>query len=162
MSILAGTDGVGPAIMPVVAFDVLARGSFDVRSEFAGFGSRPSVSSEVGSASVAQHYGTLGLGYRFLPDAMVGPRVALSVGVLRTAVHGNAEPTEKERHDTQWSVLLDGSAGATLRLSRRYYLTLAAHVQFAEPYVAIHLLDATVATTGRPNVALTTTLGAWP
>ncbi len=61
----------------------------------------------------------------------------------------------------QWSFLLDGSLGAGLRLYRRYYLTLAAHVQMAEPYVAIHFVDAVVATSGRPNLLLTLTVGAW-
>ena len=42
-----------------------------------------------------------------------------------------------------------------------YHVTFAAHVQLAEPYVAIHVLDTVVATTGRPNLLLTLTLGAW-
>ena len=61
----------------------------------------------------------------------------------------------------QWSFLMDGSLGAGLRLYRRYYLTLAAHVQIAEPYVAIHFVDAVVATSGRPNILLTLTVGTW-
>ena len=42
-----------------------------------------------------------------------------------------------------------------------YHLTLAAHVQVAEPYIAIHVVDTLVATSGRPNVLLSLTLGAW-
>jgi hypothetical protein len=40
-------------------------------------------------------------------------------------------------------------------------VTLAAHVQVAEPYIAIHVVDTLVATSGRPNVLLSLTLGAW-
>jgi hypothetical protein len=51
--------------------------------------------------------------------------------------------------------------GAGLRLPGRYYLTLAAHVHMAEPYVTIYFVDRVVATSGRPNLALTLTVGAW-
>jgi hypothetical protein len=42
-----------------------------------------------------------------------------------------------------------------------YDLTLAAHVQVAAPCLAIHFVDAVVATSGRPNLFLTLTIGAW-
>jgi hypothetical protein len=56
---------------------------------------------------------------------------------------------------------MDGSFGTGLRLGDRFYLTIAAHVQMAEPYVAIHFVDAVVATSARPNLLLTLTVGAW-
>jgi hypothetical protein len=39
-------------------------------------------------------------------------------------------------------------------------MTPTAHVQLAEPYVIIHIGDA-VATTGRLNLGLSLTVGAW-
>jgi hypothetical protein len=51
--------------------------------------------------------------------------------------------------------------GAGLRLGGRYYAALAVHVQVAAPYVAIHFVDEVVATSGRPNLILTLTVGAW-
>jgi hypothetical protein len=62
---------------------------------------------------------------------------------------------------TRWSLLLDGSVGARLRLSRRYYLTLAAHMQLAEPYVSVYFVSTRVATTERPNLLVSLTVGAW-
>jgi hypothetical protein len=38
---------------------------------------------------------------------------------------------------------------------------MAAHVQVAAPYVAIYFNDNRVATTGRPNLLLSLTVGAW-
>jgi hypothetical protein len=87
--------------------------------------------------------------------------LALSAGVLRTSVEGRADSPRQGHTVDQWSFLLDGSLGAALRLPDRYTLTLAAHVQMADPYVAIHFVDRVVATTGRPNLALTLTVGAW-
>jgi hypothetical protein len=92
----------------------------------------------------------------------VWPFFALSAGVLHTAVEGQAESPRQGHIEDRWSFLLDGGLGAGLHLQDRYTLTLAAHVQLAEPYVAIHFVDTTVATTGRPNLVLTLTVGVWP
>lgn len=160
-TVLVGTDGIGPALMPVMAVDWMPRSWLSVRGEAAGFGSHPAVTSEAGSAKLAQHYGILGVGFRFRAERSFSPFAFLAAGTLRTSVQGDAGPPMQERNANQWSLLLDGSLGARLRLSHRYYLTLASHVQFAEPYVAVRLLEARVATSGRPNLGLTATVGAW-
>jgi hypothetical protein len=77
------------------------------------------------------------------------------------SIEGKSGPFTEGRSVDQWSLLVDGSLGAGLRLYRRYYATLAAHVQLAEPYLIIHIADAVGATTGRPTLALTLTVGAW-
>ena len=51
--------------------------------------------------------------------------------------------------------------GVQLRLPDRFYLSLAAHAQLAEPYLAVRFVDTVVATSGRPNLLLTFTIGAW-
>ena len=81
--------------------------------------------------------------------------------MLRTAIDGQAEAPATAHFVERWSFLLDGSLGARMRLPGRYYLTLAAHVQVAEPYVAIHIADTVVATTGYPNLLFSLTVGAW-
>jgi hypothetical protein len=87
---------------------------------------------------------------------------ALAAGLLRTSVEGSTDSPNNQGHATeQWSLLFDGSLGAGLRLGDRFTLTVAAHAQIAEPYVAIHFVDAVVATSARPNFVLTLTVGAW-
>jgi len=81
--------------------------------------------------------------------------------VLRTAIDGEAVAPGSGHSVERWSFLLDGSLGARLRLPGRYHLTLAAHVQVAEPYVAIHFVDTLVATSGHPTLGLSLTVGAW-
>jgi hypothetical protein len=61
----------------------------------------------------------------------------------------------------QWSFVLEASAGARFRLSTRAHLTAAVHVQLAEPYVDIRVVNAGPATSGRPNVLLTFAVGEW-
>lgn len=154
-------DGVGPAVLPILRVDWAARSWLVAQATLAGLGSRPTVTTTVGSARVAQQYGALGGCYRFRPDQRLRPFFALAAGVLHTSVEGQPGLGAETHAVDQWSFLLDGSLGAGVRLYRRYYLTLAAHVQMAEPYVAIHFVDAVVATSGRPNLLLTLTLGAW-
>jgi hypothetical protein len=124
-------------------------------------GSRPAVTAAAGSARVAQQYGTFGACICAPAAQPIGLALALAAGVLRTAVDGQADAPERAHAIARWSLLLDASVGARLRLPDRYYLTLAAHVQVAQPYVAIHFVDTLVATTGRPNLLVTVTAGAW-
>jgi len=166
--LLTSLDGVGPALMPVVEVGWNAQAIMPslmpswlaLHAALAGFGSRPSVETATGSARVAQQYAVVGvrgcLGTRALQ-----PCGALAAGVLRTAIDGQAAVPEDAHSIERWSFLLDASLGARLRVTGRYHLTLAAHVQVAEPYVAIHFVDTLVATSGRPNLLLSLTLGAW-
>jgi hypothetical protein len=159
---LMSLDGVGPAVMPILGVDWAVRSWLVMRAALAGLGSRPTVKTTLGRARVAQQYGTLGGCYRFRSGQQVWPFFALAAGVLHTSVEGQPGLGPEAHKVDRWSFLLDGSLGAGLRLYRRYHLTLAAHVQMAEPYVAIHFVDAVVATSGRPNLLLTLTVGVWP
>jgi hypothetical protein len=158
---LTSLDGVGMAFLPVVRFDWAARSWLLVQVALAGMGSRPTVTKVESRARVAQQYGVLRACYRFRPDQRLHPILALSAGALRTSVEGQTDSPKQAHTADQWSLLLDGSLGVGLRLHGRYHLTLAAHVQVAQPYVAIHFTDEVVASSGRPNLLLTLALGAW-
>src|SRR4029079_3559057 len=129
--------------------------------EMAGLGSRPTVSTAAGSARIAQQYLVLGVCSR--PPAATGVRPTLGVaaGALRTAAEGRALAPGEGHAVERWSFLVQASAGARLGWAGRYFLTLAGHAQMAEPYVAIYVADTVAATTGRPNLLLTLTAGAW-
>lgn len=160
-AVLTSLDGVGPAFLPTARFGWAANSWLGVQGSFTGFGSRPTVANASGSARVAQHYGLLG-GCFCAPSARVfRPYAGLSVGVLRTSIAGEASAPEQAHVIQSWSFLVDASVGARLHLPGRYHLTLAAHVQVAQPYVAIHFVDARLATTGLPNVLVSLTVGAW-
>ena len=87
--------------------------------------------------------------------------MGLSAGALRTAADGEAESPLQGHSVAQWSFLVEASAGARLRLAKRAHLTAAVHVQFAEPYVDIRVVNAGPATSGRPNVLVTFAVGEW-
>ena len=153
--------GVGPALLPIARVDWPIRSWLVVQASLAGLGTRATVATTAGNARVAQAYGVLGGCYRFRSEQRLRPFIALSAGLLRTSVEGQANLPKQGHATEQWSVLFDGSLGAGLRLGDRFSLTIAAHVQTAEPYVAIHFVDTVVATSARPNLLLTLTVGAW-
>jgi len=159
---LASLDGVGPALLPLVRFDWAIEPKLVLQATLAGFGTRPSVATEAGNAQVAMQYGLLGACYRLDWQHPVRPLAALSLGALRTAVVGQAELPREGHSVDQWSFLFDASLGAAFQLSSQYALVLAGHAQLAQPYLAIHFGDQKVASSGRPNLLVSLTFGAWP
>jgi hypothetical protein len=154
-------DGIGPALLPTVRFDASVRPWFLTHATLAGLGTRPSVESPAGSAHVAQAYGLLGGSFRLPASTLVHPFAELSAGVLHTSVEGRADAPNRSRTADQWSFVGDAGFGTLLRLPDRFYLSLAAHVQLAAPHPAVRILGAVVATSARPNLLLTFTVGAW-
>jgi hypothetical protein len=154
-------DGVGPAVLPLVRFDWSLRSWFVAQASVAGLGTRATVEGQGGGAQVAQAYGLLGGVVRFRAGARLRPFVALSAGALHTSVEGRADAPNVGDVVDQWSFLVDAGPGAVLRLPDRFYLSLAAEAQLAEPYLGVRFLDTVVATSARPNLLVTATIGAW-
>ncbi len=140
-AVLASLDGVGPAILPLVRFDVALGPWLGLQVEAAGFGTRPTVGTPGASARVAQQYALLGACLCAPSMARLRPVVGLSAGALRTAADGEAESPLQGHSVAQWSFVVEASAGARLRLAKRTHLTAAVHVQFAEPYVDIRVVN---------------------
>ena len=154
-------DGVGPAVLPLLRFDWALRPWFLAQVALAGLGTRPTVETKAGSAQVAQAYGLVGACFRYRAGQWWHPIALLSAGALHTSVEGRADSPSQGRSADQWSLLLDAGVGMMLRMPNRFYLSLAAHAQMAEPYLAIRFVDTVVATSARPNLMLTLTVGAW-
>lgn len=159
---LTSLDGVGPAFLPLIRFDWMIESRVVLQATLAGFGTQPNVVAPEGNAQVAMQFGLLGACYRLDWRHPVKPLVALSMGALRTAVVAHADLPREGHSLNQWSFLADASLGAALQLSQHYAVSLAGHVQLAEPSVAIHFGDRTVASLGRPNLLATVTFGVWP
>jgi hypothetical protein len=156
-----GFGGVGLAVLPIVRFDWVLYPWLVAQASLAGLGTRPKVETRLGSAEVAQAYGAVGACYRLRAGRRLQPFLSLSAGALHTSVEGRANSPNQGQAAQQWSFLLDGGLGSWLKLRDRFYLALAAHVQMAEPYLGVRFIDTVVATSGRPNVLLTLTVGAW-
>ena len=155
-------ERLGPALLPLARFDWSLRSRLVAHVTLAGLGTRPTVDSPVGSAQVLQSFGLVGGSFFFFPsDARLRPFVEMAAGVLHTSVEGRADAPNQGRAADQWSALADVGVGAVLRLPDRFYLAPGIHAQLAEPYPVVRFLGTVVATTARPNLLLTLTLGAW-
>lgn len=154
-------DGVGPAILPLLRFDWALHPNFVAQAAVAGLGTRPTVEGRAGSAQVAQAYALLGGSVHLRASDRWRPFATLSAGALRTSVEGRALVPNQGQAVEQWSFVVDAGGGTLLRLPHRFYLSLALHAQIAEPYLAVRFLDTIVATSARPNLLLTLTVGAW-
>jgi hypothetical protein len=159
--VLTSLDGVGPAILPLLRLGWAPRSWFAVQGTVAGLGTRPSITTADGSARVSQAYGVLGVCYCARPEPGLHPVLAVAAGASRTSLDGRAEPPREGHEVDQWSFLMEGSVGVRHDFRSRFYLTLGSHVHLALPYVAIHFADTVVASTGRPNLLFTLTMGAW-
>jgi hypothetical protein len=160
-AVLSSLDGVGPAILPIVRLDAALNPWLGLEVEAAGFGTRPTVGTPGASARIAQQYVIAGACLCAPSTTRLQPVVGLSAGALRTAADGEADSPLQGHSIAQWSLLLEAGAGARLRLGNRTHLTAALHVQLAEPYVDIRVVNAGPATSGRPNVLLTFAVGEW-
>lgn len=160
-TVLTSLDGVGPALQPLVRFDFGLPAGFAAEATLSAFGTRPTVETDAGSVQVAQDYGVLGLRYTAPTDSKLAAFLALAGGALKTTLEGSADSPNRGHQVADWAFVAEGSLGARLAISRRYSLTLAAHVQFTTPYAAIHFVDERVASTGRPNLLASLTVGAW-
>lgn len=158
---LASLDGVGPAIFPMVRFDWAARSSLAVHATLAGLGTRPTIAGITSQARVAQQFAVVGASHAFATGGWLRPYAAFAVGALHTSMDGQADAPKQGHTVDQWSLLFDGCVGAVVPVSERTFVNLAGHAHLAQPYVAIHVADEAVATSGRPNLLLTLTIGVW-
>lgn len=154
-------DGVGLALLPLARVGWALTPWFAVQAALAGLGTRSTVTTTTGHADVTQDFGVLGGCFRWRAGQRVQPLLALSMGWLRTSVNGRVDPPKVGHRDARWALLGDASLGTAVRIYGRAHATLAAHLQWATPSTTIHFLDKTVASTGRPNLMLSLTLGAW-
>lgn len=161
-ALLAGLEGAGAAVLPVLRVDWAAHPWLLLQATVVGPGTTPSVATAAGEASIDQHHGVLGACLRLRSTQRVRPFLGVAAGALRTSVRGRATLASAEGHsEVRWSLLAEGSAGFAVHLGERYSVTLAAHAQVAQPYIAVHFGNTVVSTSARPNLLFTLTAGAW-
>ena len=159
VAVLGSLDGIDPAFLPTVRFGFAASSWLVAEATLAGLGTRPTIETALGTATVSQSYGLVGLAVSPFGSS-VRPFLSLSAGALQTSLEGQADSPEEGHFVTQWSFLVDAGLGARFLFSERYYLSPSFHVALAEPYVAVHFVDDEVARSGRPNLVASLTFGA--
>ena len=160
---VVGLSDIGPAILPVLRLGWALWPTLVAQVTVAGYGSHSSMQNDVGSAQIDQAFALLGARYHFFLGRRLHPTLSLSVGALHTGVeaHAQADSPLRSRDAALWSFLLDGGAGIGVALAEQFEVSLAAHVQIADPYPAIRFDRSVVATSTRPSLLFILTIGAW-
>ena len=157
---VAPASGLGPWIAPLVRVRLsLARGPL-VELELAGEGSTPVVTTQAGSASIAQNAFLLGVGWKFDLGWPLEPLVILAAGLLRTEVEPTPSPTYDGHAARQWSGLAALWTGVEWPLAVHVYLRGGAGLEAARPYPAVRFAEDEVATVARPAFLFSLSLGA--
>jgi hypothetical protein len=160
-ALLMSVGGVNPAVLPLVRFDWSLRSWFLIHAGLAGLGTRPTVTRPAGSAEVAQAYGLLGGSARLRAGEGWRLFATLAAGALHTSIEGRANSPNQGHSVAQWSALVDLGLDVALHLPDPLFLSLGAHAQLGEPYVGVRFVDAIVATSARPNLLVTASVGTW-
>lgn len=158
----ASFGGPPPAVTPIGRIALRLSNQAWARITVAGLGTRPSLETRYGSATVAQ---TLALGeavVMFRGDKPLRPFVSLGAGAVEVAVSGTGMSPYEGRTPQRWSAAFDGGLGAAFLLNARAALVAELHGLVAAPHPVVRFADTRAATIGYPSVVVTAALQVAP
>ena len=160
-AVLAGFDGIGPAIVGVLRVRRTLGHALQVRVTVAGLGTQPTVRAPSGSASISQDLGILEVVFTPLQDRVVRPVASLGAGPFYIAVDGQATPPFTPSQSSGWSVAFDAGAGAEVHLGRHFDVSMEAHAFITRPYQVTRFLGQDEADVSQPTLLGTVTMVGW-
>jgi hypothetical protein len=161
LSLLVSPGQLDAAAVPVARLRVAVAGPALARFTVAGLGTRPSVETSRGTASIAQALGLVEMGLVFRRDQRLQPAMSLGAGVLRAGSDAQGSFPYLGQRDARWAALFDAGVGVVAPLGDRLALALEAHVMLAAPYPVVRFADLDAATIVRPAAWTTLTLVTW-
>ena len=161
LALLDSIGGPGAAFLPVVRLRAQLGRTFFLRLGVAGLGSRPTVTTSIGSASVSQAFALLEAGLAFRPGRRLQPLVTVGGGALRVDEAGQGVPPFQGVEAGRFAAVIDGAVGLQGRLAPNVALAAEAHGFVAFPHPTIRFVDATAATIGQPALVGVLSLVVW-
>ena len=161
LAIVDNIGGPGPAEIPVARLDVRLTGPLFVRLTLEGLGSRPSVQTSEGSATINQSLGLVALGAIFRRDHRLMPIVSLGAGALSVTGDGEGIYPFVGHQDSTWTAIVDGGFGLATALSKYLAVTVEIHALIAAPRPVLRFSGSDAGTIGRPAFAVAGTLLTW-
>jgi hypothetical protein len=160
-SMIAGFDGVGTALLPLLRVDRAFADWVGARLSLAGLGSRAHVDRAGESAEVTQQFALCEGALRLGRGHRVRPVLTLGAGLLHVTAEGRADWPYKGHSAVRWSFLFDVGTGVWLKIGGRYDVALELHVELAQPYPVVSFVGSESASLARPSLLLTLTLVGW-
>lgn len=162
LSVLYNVGGVGAAVLPLARLRVRAADAIFLRLSLAGLGSRPRVTSVLGSAVVQEDLGIVEVGATFRRGSRVRPLITVGAGAFHVSIEGQGISPYLGARDGRWASMFDCAVGAYLTLGAAVGIAVELHAFLAAPPSYIRFGEITSETLGRPAVWATVTLVAWP
>jgi len=154
-----GFGGIGPTLAPAARLRVALDERFWLRLTALGLGTRPSVQTDIGSATVSQNLLLLEGSAWLRPQRSLRPLFSLGLGAERVGVEGTAgSPDYQGERNARWFAAGDVGVGLGLRLRAHWEVLLEAHALFAAPRPAVRFFDIELARAGQPTLLLILTL----
>jgi hypothetical protein len=161
LALLDSIGGPGPTFLPVIRLRAQLSRTLFLRLGVAALGSRPTVATSIGSASVSQALGLIEAGLALRPGRRLQPLITVGGGVLRVDEIGQGVPPFQGADAGRFAAVLDGGIGLGGRLAPHLALVAEVHAFVAFPHPTIRFVDTTVATIGRPALAEVLSLLVW-
>lgn len=161
LALLDSIGGPGPAFVPVVRLRAQLGRTVFLRLGVAALGSRPTVATSIGSASVSQAFGLVEGGLTFRPGRRLQPLITLGGGALRVDEVGQGIPPFQGADAGRFAAVVDGGIGLGSGLAPNVALVAEAHGFVAFPHPTIRFVDTTAATIGRPALVQVLSLVVW-
>lgn len=158
---LESLDGPGAAVVPMARLRVILAGPLFARLTIAGFGTRPRISTALGTADITQTFGLLEIGAVFRRQSRLNPVVTLGGGTIYVRSAGNGVYPYQGIEESEWSALIDCGVGLVAILGVHLATALELHVSLAAPHPVIRFSGAEAATIGRPALLASWTLVTW-
>ena len=158
----ASIEGPPPAVAPVGRVALRLSDWAWARITAAGLGTRPSVETAYGSATLAQTVALAEAVAVFRGDKRLRPFVSIGAGALNVAVSGTGAAPYEGRAPQRWSAAFDGGVGVALAVRSRAALVTELHALVAAPHPVVRFADTRAATIGYPSVILTLALQVAP
>jgi hypothetical protein len=160
-AVLAGFDGIGPAMVGVLRLRRTLGRSFQIRVTVAGLGTQPTVRASSGTATIAQDLGVVEVVFTPLPDRPIRPVVSVGAGPFYIAVDGQATPPFTPAQSSGWSAAFDAGVGAEVHLGRHFDVSTEAHAFITRPYQVTRFLGHDEADVSQPTLLGTVTVVGW-
>jgi hypothetical protein len=161
IAVVESIGGLGAAAIPVIRLRAELTGTIFLRLGVAALGSRPTVETSIGSATISQAFGLIEGGIEFRPGRRLQPQISLGAGGLRVDEVGRGVSPVQGQAGGRWAGLVDGGAGLSAGLAPGLALVAEVHAFVAFPYPTIRFVDTTVSSVGRPALVQLLTLVAW-
>jgi hypothetical protein len=161
LAVLESIGGPGPAAIPLGRLRLPLRMPLFLRLTLAGLGTRPRVTTSLGSADIGQSFGLVELGAVFRRPRRLHPMVTLGAGALYVRSDGEGVYPYRGIEDSRWAVLVDGGLGLFAQVGARVALAFEVHASLAAPHPVVRFSGSDAATIGRPALMATWTLMTW-